>query len=70
MDFFIFYPRGFLFGLWFFKSADLNDVYKEDVNYDVFIRKIFHLLPLWFFRYHSTISCGFYSARGLFKSDW
>ena len=36
---------------------------------DVFIRKIFHFLPLWFFRYHSTTSnpCGFYSACGFSK---
>ena len=56
--FFIFYPRGFYSGGGFSK-----------VPGDVFIRKIFHLLPLWFFRYHSTTCnpCGFYSACGYSK---
>ena len=33
---------------------------------DVFIRKIFPLLPLWFFRYHSSTSspCGFWKVAG------
>ena len=55
--FFYFLPPRFLFRLWFFKSGD------------VFIRKISHLLPLWFFGYHSTTSnpCGFYSACSFSK---
>ena len=57
MAFFIFLPLG-LFGLWFFKSA-----------WWCFIGQIFHFLPLWLFRYHSTTStpCGFYSDRGFAK---
>ena len=58
MIFFIFGPCGFYLDCGFSK-----------VPGDVFIRKIFHFLPLWFFRYHSTTSnpCGFYSDRGFAK---
>ena len=58
MAFFIFAPCGFYLDCGFSK-----------VPGDVFIRKIFHFLPLWFFRYHSTTSnpCGFYSDRGFAK---
>ena len=74
-------PRGFIrtggsIPLWFFDSDDFFFIFGpcgfyldcgfSKVPGDVFIRKIFHLLPLWFFRYHSSTSnpCGFYSACG------
>ena len=57
-DFFYFWTLWVLSGLWFFKSAWWC-FYKED----------FPLLPLWFFRYHSSTSSpsGFYSACGFQK---
>ena len=56
--FFHFWTLWVLSGLWFFKSAWWC-FYKED----------FPLLPLWFFRYHSSTSSpsGFYSACGFQK---
>ena len=58
MIFFHFWTLWVLSGLWFFKSAWWC-FYKED----------FPLLPLWFFRYHSSTSSpsGFYSACGFQK---
>ena len=65
-------PRGFLIRMIFFIFGPCGfylDCGFSKVPGDVFIRKIFHLLPLWFFRYHSSTSnpCGFYSACGFQK---